>query len=114
MCHTPRLTSLHGVRRAGDAAREYLAVLANEPDHPQSLHLYGVPQFRRGAADQAEALLDQSIAIAPDGCTLSDPGVRSSCARGSARTAPLPASNLRHLTIPTRTRRCGNCSRPAR
>ncbi|WP_174942348.1 hypothetical protein [Burkholderia contaminans] len=49
-------------------------MLANEPDHPQSLHLYGVPQFRRGAADQAEALLDQSIAIAPDGCTLSDLG----------------------------------------
>ncbi|WP_423380917.1 tetratricopeptide repeat protein [Burkholderia sp. LMG 32019] len=69
-----RAQQWHGAGRFDDAAREYLAVLAKEPDHPQALHLYGVLQFQRGAADQAEALLRQSIAIAPDVRALSDLG----------------------------------------
>ncbi|HGO6122569.1 TPA: tetratricopeptide repeat protein [Burkholderia cepacia] len=69
-----RAQQWHGAGRFDDAAREYLAVLAKEPDHPQALHLYGVLQFQRGAADQAEALLRQSVAIAPDVRALSDLG----------------------------------------
>lgn len=69
-----RAQQWHGAGRFDDAAREYLAVLAKEPDHPQALHLYGVLQFQRGAPDQAEALLRQSIAIAPDVRALSDLG----------------------------------------
>lgn len=64
----------HSAGQFGDAARDYLAVLAKEPDHPQALHLYGVLQFQCGEADQAEALLRRSIAIAPDVRALSDLG----------------------------------------
>ena len=38
------------------------------------MHLYGILQFQRGAADDAEALLRQSIAIAPGTRVLSDLG----------------------------------------
>ncbi|WP_027780990.1 MULTISPECIES: tetratricopeptide repeat protein [Burkholderia] len=69
-----RAQQWHGAGRFDDAAREYLAVLAKEPDHPQALHLYGVLQFQRGAADHAEALLRQSIAIEPGVRALSDLG----------------------------------------
>ncbi|VBB14375.1 tetratricopeptide repeat protein [Burkholderia stabilis] len=69
-----RAQQWHGAGRFDDAARDYLAVLAKAPDHPQALHLYGVLQFQRGAADHAEALLRQSIAIAPDVRALSDLG----------------------------------------
>ncbi|HDR9133864.1 TPA: hypothetical protein QDA91_005021, partial [Burkholderia vietnamiensis] len=41
-----RAQQWHGAGRFDDAARDYLAVLANEPDHPQALHLYGVLQFQ--------------------------------------------------------------------
>ncbi|KVL21080.1 tetratricopeptide repeat protein [Burkholderia sp. MSMB1826] len=64
----------HSAGRFDDAARDYLAVLEREPDNPQALHLYGVLQFQRGAADAAEALLRQSIAIAPGTRVLSDLG----------------------------------------
>ncbi|WP_369679460.1 tetratricopeptide repeat protein, partial [Burkholderia ubonensis] len=56
-----RAQNWHSAGRLDDAAREYLAVLANEPDNPQALHQYGVLQFQRGAAADAEALLRQSI-----------------------------------------------------
>ncbi|MCA8293300.1 tetratricopeptide repeat protein [Burkholderia sp. AU30198] len=69
-----RAQNWHSAGRFGEAARDYLAVLAKEPDHPQALHLYGVLQFQCGDADQAEALLRQSIAIAPDVRALSDLG----------------------------------------
>ncbi|KWE54668.1 tetratricopeptide repeat protein [Burkholderia sp. MSMB2157WGS] len=64
----------HSAGRFDDAARDYLAVLEKEPDNPQALHLYGVLQFQCGAADTAEALLRQSIAIAPGTRVLSDLG----------------------------------------
>ncbi|MBN3799101.1 tetratricopeptide repeat protein, partial [Burkholderia sp. Ac-20392] len=60
-----RAQNWHSAGRFDDAAREYLAVLEKEPDNPQALHLYGILQFQRGAADDAEALLRQSVAIAP-------------------------------------------------
>lgn len=69
-----RAQNWHGAGRFDDAAREYLAVLEKEPDNPQALHLYGVLQFQRGAADDAEALLRRSIAIAPGTRVLSDLG----------------------------------------
>ncbi|AZQ56007.1 tetratricopeptide repeat protein [Burkholderia cenocepacia] len=69
-----RAQNRHAAGQFGDAARDYLAVLAKEPDHPQALHLYGVLQFQCGAADHAEALLRQSIAIAPSVRALSDLG----------------------------------------
>ncbi|MET3823184.1 tetratricopeptide (TPR) repeat protein [Burkholderia sp. PvR073] len=72
-----RAQNWHSAGRFDDAAREYLAVLAKEPDNPQALHLYGVLQFQRGAADDAEALLRQSIAIAPGTRALSDLGAIS-------------------------------------
>jgi tetratricopeptide (TPR) repeat protein len=69
-----RAQSRHSAGRFGEAAHDYLAVLAKEPDHPQALHLYGVLQFQCGDADRAEALLRQSIAIAPGVRALSDLG----------------------------------------
>ncbi|MBY8604484.1 tetratricopeptide repeat protein [Burkholderia arboris] len=69
-----RAQNRHSAGQFDDAARDYLAVLAKAPDHPQALHLYGVLQFQCGAADHAEALLRQSIAIAPDVRALSDLG----------------------------------------
>ncbi|KWO87116.1 glycosyltransferase 9 family protein [Burkholderia ubonensis] len=69
-----RAQNWHGAGRLDDAAREYLAVLANEPDNPQALHQYGVLQFQRGAAADAEALLRQSIAIDAGVRALSDLG----------------------------------------
>ncbi|AOJ43514.1 glycosyltransferase 9 family protein [Burkholderia lata] len=69
-----RAQNWHSAGRFDDAAREYLAVLEKEPDNPQALHLYGILQFQRGAADDAEALLRQSIAIAPGTRVLSDLG----------------------------------------
>ena len=69
-----RAQNRHSAGQFDDAARDYLAVLAKAPDHPRALHLYGVLQFQCGAADHAEALLRQSIAIAPDVRALSDLG----------------------------------------
>ncbi|NTZ84646.1 tetratricopeptide repeat protein [Burkholderia metallica] len=69
-----RAQNWHSAGRFDDAARDYLAVLEKEPDNPQALHLYGVLQFQRGEADDAEALLRQSIAIAPGTRVLSDLG----------------------------------------
>ena len=69
-----RARNWHGAGRLADAAQEYLAVLAKEPDNPQALHLYGVLQFQRGAAAEAEALIRQSIAIEAGARALSDLG----------------------------------------
>ncbi|WP_081333530.1 tetratricopeptide repeat protein [Burkholderia territorii] len=69
-----RAQQSHGAGRFDDAARDYLAVLANEPDHPQALHLYGVLQFQRGAVGEAEALLRRSISIDASARALSDLG----------------------------------------
>lgn len=69
-----RAKNRHSAGQFDDAARDYLAVLANEPDHPQALHLYGVLQYQRGAAADAEALLRQSIAIEAGARALSDLG----------------------------------------
>lgn len=69
-----RARNWHSAGRLDDAAREYLRVLAKAPDDPRALHLYGVLQFQRGAADDAESLLRRSIAIESGVRALSDLG----------------------------------------
>lgn len=72
--HLQRARDWHGAGRFDDAAREYEAVLASEPDDARALHLYGVLQYQRGAAEQAQALLRRSILLAPDVQACSDLG----------------------------------------
>jgi tetratricopeptide (TPR) repeat protein len=58
-----RARDWHSAGRFDDAAREYAAVVARDPDNPQALHLYGVLQYQRGAAAEAESLVRRSISL---------------------------------------------------
>ncbi|RKP52470.1 tetratricopeptide repeat protein [Trinickia fusca] len=69
-----RARDWHGAGRFDDAAREYEAMLASEPDNARALHLYGVLQYQRGATEQAQTLLRRSISLAPDVQACSDLG----------------------------------------
>jgi tetratricopeptide (TPR) repeat protein len=69
-----RARDWHATGRFNDAAREYEAVLANEPDNPQAVHLYGVLQYQLGAATEGESLLRRSLSLKPDVRTHSDLG----------------------------------------
>ena len=51
-----------------DAAEARLAAaLRQAPEHPHALHLSGIVAFRRGREGEAQALMERSIALAPDG-----------------------------------------------
>lgn len=69
-----RARDWHGTGRFDDAAREYEAVLADEPEHAQALHLYGVLQYQRGATTEAESFLRRSISVEPHPRAHSDLG----------------------------------------
>ncbi|WP_246792197.1 tetratricopeptide repeat protein [Burkholderia perseverans] len=60
-----RAKNAHETGRFGDAARDYRAVLDQDPAHPEALHLFGVLQFQRGDAAEAEALLRQALTVLP-------------------------------------------------
>ncbi len=60
-----RARNAHETGRFGDAARDYRAVLDQDPAHPEALHLFGVLQFQRGDAAEAEALLRQALTVLP-------------------------------------------------
>ena len=56
------------LHRGGDlagAAREYRAILAREPDHPDALHLLGLIAYREGRLEDARALIGRALAGDP-------------------------------------------------
>ena len=72
--HYSRAKELHGSDKFDDAAREYAAALAEQPDHAEVLHLYGVLQFQRGNQAESEALLRRAAALASGPDAVSDLG----------------------------------------
>jgi predicted O-linked N-acetylglucosamine transferase (SPINDLY family) len=56
---------LHQQGRAGEAERGYDFVLRQRPDHHGALHLKGVLALQAGRYDEAIALIERSLAIAP-------------------------------------------------
>jgi tetratricopeptide (TPR) repeat protein len=60
-----RAQELHSSGRFDAAAHEYEGVLAREPRNAEALHLYGVLQYQRGARDDAERLIRESLALEP-------------------------------------------------
>ncbi len=65
----PLLAEASADEQAGrlDAAEARLAAaLRQAPEHPHALHLSGIVAFRRGREGEARALMERSIALAPD------------------------------------------------
>jgi tetratricopeptide (TPR) repeat protein len=60
-----RAQELHSGGRFDAAAHEYQGVLAREPRNAEALHLYGVLQYQRGAREDAERLIRESLALEP-------------------------------------------------
>ena len=58
--------TLHRLGKLEDAARGYETVLADEPDHVDALVHLGVLRLEQGLAAEAEPLLRQAVALAPD------------------------------------------------
>ncbi|GAB2916068.1 tetratricopeptide repeat protein [Paraburkholderia jirisanensis] len=69
-----RARELHEQGRFSDAYEQYKAVLEAHPDDAQALHLYGVLQYQRGEAAEAEALLRGSVSLRRDAMAQSDLG----------------------------------------
>ncbi|WP_144152948.1 tetratricopeptide repeat protein [Paraburkholderia sp. BCC1885] len=69
-----RAREWHLQGRFDDAAREYEAVLAREPDRADVLQLYGVVQYHRGLPAVAETLLRRAVSLAPGPMVLTDLG----------------------------------------
>ncbi|MGF6239941.1 tetratricopeptide (TPR) repeat protein [Paraburkholderia sp. GAS38] len=65
---------LHGKGQFDAAAQQYETVLAGQPDHAEALHLYGVVQYQRGRAAEAEALLRRSVTLTAEPMALTDLG----------------------------------------
>ncbi|CAB3772442.1 tetratricopeptide repeat protein [Paraburkholderia humisilvae] len=72
--HLARAKDLHGLSKFDEAAREYEAALAAQPDLGDALHYYGVLQFQRGHAADAEAALRRAVTVAPSADAMSDLG----------------------------------------
>jgi predicted O-linked N-acetylglucosamine transferase (SPINDLY family) len=56
----------HQAGRLSEAEESYRAVLAQQPDHPQALHLLGVVQHQLGRHAEAVELIRQAIALDGD------------------------------------------------
>lgn len=56
---------LHGSGRLDEAQALYEQLLADEPEHPDALHLFGVLQAQRGRHAQAHALITRAVALNP-------------------------------------------------
>ena len=56
----------HGEGRSADAERQYAAVLAAAPEHPDALHLTGLIHAQRRELDRAVELITRAIAVKPD------------------------------------------------
>ncbi|PTB22444.1 glycosyltransferase [Trinickia symbiotica] len=69
-----RAKDWHGTGRFDEAAREYETVLANDPDHAEALHFYGILHHQRGNTPEAKRLIQRAVSLAPDAATLSDFG----------------------------------------
>ncbi|AWK85499.1 tetratricopeptide repeat protein [Azospirillum thermophilum] len=52
--------------RTVEAERIYAAILDAVPDHPDTLHLFGLLRAQTGRLDEAVALLDRAVAARPD------------------------------------------------
>jgi Tfp pilus assembly protein PilF len=62
----PRVAQAAAHERAGrlaEAAASYDAVLAQQPDHRDALHMRGVVAFRQGELERAIALIERAIAV---------------------------------------------------
>lgn len=57
---------LHRQGRSDLAVPVYEAILAEQPDHPEALHLSGVALLQSGDAAGAEALLVRAVGLAPE------------------------------------------------
>ncbi|MCP6390799.1 tetratricopeptide repeat protein, partial [Klebsiella pneumoniae] len=57
---------LHRAGRLDETEAAYLALLNASPHHPDLLRLLGLLRFQQGRADEALALLEQSVAAHPD------------------------------------------------
>ena len=49
-----------------EAQELYRRVLETDPDHPRALHYAGVLAHQQGRRDEAVALVERSLALAPD------------------------------------------------
>ncbi len=56
----------HRAGRLDEAARLYRAVLADEADHAEALHLLGLVEIAAGRPEAAVPLLRRAVALAPD------------------------------------------------
>jgi predicted O-linked N-acetylglucosamine transferase (SPINDLY family) len=57
----------HQAGRLADAERGYRQILQRLPEHPDSLHLLGVIALQTGNPEAALALVEQAVALRPDG-----------------------------------------------
>lgn len=57
--------SHHQAGRLDQAAAIYRALLEEQPNHPDALHLLGLIEHRRGHASEAVRLIEQAIALRP-------------------------------------------------
>ncbi|MEO5373224.1 MAG: tetratricopeptide repeat protein [Alphaproteobacteria bacterium] len=101
---------LHRAGRLAEAERAYLRILADEPTHPEAMHLLGALARQRGRPEDAVALLTRTIAIHPDlaeahynlAGTLKDLGRLEAAAAGFRRVIALrPDIAEAHNTLGT-------------
>lgn len=57
---------LHRLGRLAEAEVCYAGILAEEPDHPDALHLLGVLRRQTGRLDEARELLSRAVRLLPD------------------------------------------------
>jgi len=66
---TPDIDEVLKTHRAGrldEAERDYQAILKDDPDCAEAWHLLGVIALQRGDPEAAEALIEKSLALAPE------------------------------------------------
>jgi tetratricopeptide (TPR) repeat protein len=69
-----RARELHQRGLFDAAAVQYEALLAQQPDDADTLHLYGIVQHQRGRAAESEALLRRAVSLSPAPTALADLG----------------------------------------
>ena len=62
---TAQALSLHRQGRLDEAEKLYTAILANDPDHFDGLHLLGVVRRQQGRPEEAVELISRAVAIRP-------------------------------------------------
>lgn len=98
----------HQAGRLAEAERLYRRILADQPDHPDALHLLGLVAHACGHGDHARQLIGQAVRLRPDAphylqnlaevlAAGGDPAGAAECCRRASALAPADPAPCRML-----------------